>query len=294
MTYLSLRRLKSFWSKIFMKIKTQQIIILVAVVVVAGILFSLPKGVVKPKQQATENAATTVSKDTTATQPPILADKTPLELPHSVQELEQKYNATTDKTQKIQVARQLAGQYNAARHFDKAAPLFKFVAENTLAIPDLLAAGDAYFEVFNSVADLEKGKDWIQQARAFYQLVLDKAPENSTAKIKLALSYVASEAPMQGIKMLLEVVEKEPENQEAMYQLGILSIQSGQYDKAVKRLEKLVELNPQHAQGHFYLGMSYAQLGDKVQARQHYEAAKKIDNSPSFIATIDSYLKEIQ
>lgn len=280
-----------------MKIKTQQIIILVAIVVVTGILFSLPRGAVKPKQQAAATTET-VSKDTASNFSPIatpaLADKTPLALPSSVKELEQKYSATTEKAQKIQVARQLVEQYTTSRHFDKAAPLLKFIAENTLAVEDLLKAGDAYFEVFNSIADIEKGKDFIQQARAYYQLVLDKTPDNSAAKIKLALSYVASEAPMQGIKMLLEVIEKEPENQEAIYQLGILSIQSGQYDKAVKRLEKLIELNPQHAQGHFYLGMSYAQLGDKVHARQHYEAAKKIDNSPAFIATIDSYLKEIQ
>src|SRR5690606_5681900 len=112
-------------------------------------------------------------------------------------------------------------------------------------------------------------------------------------KSKLALTYIGSENPMQGINMLREVLKTDPKNETAIFNLGILSLQSGQYKKAIDRFKDLIKINPMNANAHFYLGMSFLNTGEKQNARVAFKAAQALESDPAFQATVDTYLKEV-
>jgi cytochrome c-type biogenesis protein CcmH/NrfG len=110
----------------------------------------------------------------------------------------------------------------------------------------------------------------------------------------MAMTYVSTSSPMQGIRMLREVLAEDPKNEQALFNMGMLSIQSGQYDRAIERLEQLIQVNPKHIQGQLLLGVAYVNKGDRSKARQQFEKVKKLDNDPSVQATADSYLKDLK
>jgi Tfp pilus assembly protein PilF len=60
----------------------------------------------------------------------------------------------------------------------------------------------------------------------------------------MAMTYVSTSTPMQGILMLREVIAKEPEFEPALFNLGILSIRSNQFGKAVERFKQILKINP--------------------------------------------------
>ena len=53
-------------------------------------------------------------------------------------------------------------------------------------------------------------------------------------------SVLQSEAPMQGIMMLKQVLEKEPGNVKANLALAVFSVVSGQYEKAFDRFQQVL------------------------------------------------------
>ena len=119
-------------------------------------------------------------------------------------------------------------------------------------------------------------------------------PENLEAKTKLAMTYLTSSNPMQGIMMLREVLAVDPENELALFNMGMLSVQSGQYDLAAERLEQLLAINPNHIQGQLLLGVAYMNSGEKEKARLQFEKVREMDEDPAVQATVDSYLKDLK
>jgi Flp pilus assembly protein TadD len=142
--------------------------------------------------------------------------------------------------------------------------------------------------------DQSKQTQFAKKAQEFYQKVLDSDPDNLEVKTKMAMTYISTSNPMQGIKMLMEVLKVDPQNESALFNLGMLSIQSGQYDKAVERLDTLVKINPSHTQAQLLLGIAWMNLGDKVKARAQFEKVKQMDKDPAVQATVDSYLKDLK
>jgi tetratricopeptide (TPR) repeat protein len=179
------------------------------------------------------------------------------------------------------------GWYDSAAWYAEQAQRIAPSAERTYQV------GLLYFNAFNHTHEGKEQQMLAQKAQTYLQETLEQQPDRLEAKTKLALTYVASQTPMQGILMLQEVLEKDPKNQEALFNLGVLSVQTGQFDKAAGRLAQLVAVNPAHMQGQFYLAYSYLQLGQKDKARTHFEQVKKLDSDPEVQATVDEYLKEL-
>ena len=123
--------------------------------------------------------------------------------------------------------------------------------------------------------------------------ILENHPERLDLKTKIAMTYVSSQNPMQGILLLREVIESDPENEEALYNLGLLSRQSGQLDKAIERFSKIVSINPDHIQARFLLAVTYLDLGESNKAKEQFEIVKRTNDDPAVQATVDSYLEKI-
>jgi outer membrane protein len=114
-------------------------------------------------------------------------------------------------------------------------------------------------------------------------------------KTKMALTYFGTgEPPMQGVAILREVLAQDPKFKPALFNMGMLSVQSGQYGKAIEWLNQLLEVSPDDVQARLLLGVAYMNKGDKQQAREQFELAKKLDSDPAVQQQADAYLKDLQ
>jgi tetratricopeptide (TPR) repeat protein len=271
-----------------------QIIIIITGMVSVILLFQLPKIIVKSDKQLAEEKNTSSSS---TSQNPGMKDIHRVEVSenekNTIERLRKSYLSVSNKEKKSNFADSLITAYRKIHRYDSAAVYAERVSEMKPTALSWARTADIYMEAFNFASDEDKpalnGK-----ARSYYSKILEQDPGNLEVKSKLALTYVGTENPMQGIKILREVLQTDPKNESALYNLGILSIQSGQYDKAVKRFEELLSVNPNHSTGQFYLGVALANAGDKEKAMEAFKKARELDSDPEFRATVDSYIKDLQ
>lgn len=93
---------------------------------------------------------------------------------------------------------------------------------------------------------------------------------------------------------LLEPHEFEMAGQEDFdYLLGLAALESGRHDRASFVLERVIGVNPEHAAAQLDLARALFALGDYDRARQHLEAARRLDPPPPARQAIDGYLAAI-
>jgi outer membrane protein len=270
-------------------LKTRIILVVVCAIVVL-LLFQLPKSVVDNE--------TDVSPDSTSLVPEKSANDphatVPQELQKKIAEFRSLHQSASEKEKKAIFADSLAIWYLKSGFFDSAAWFAEDASTFFNNIESWEKAGDSYYQAFTFAIDAKKQQVLASKAQEFYNKVLAQKPENFIVKNNLAMTYLSSNNPMQGVLMLREVLAKDPKNETALFNLGMLSIQSGQYENAIERLKTLIELNPNHIQGQLLIGVAYMQTGDKAKAKVQFEKVKDMDKDPSVQATVDSYLKDLK
>ena len=204
-----------------------------------------------------------------------------------------KYNKATDAQTKNRLAIELGDAYAAASKYDSAGYYLEIAANSRGGEKSYKKAGDAYYEAFTFAATQQRANELGAKARNMYEQVLKNNPSDLDAKTNVAMTYIATSNPMQGITLLREVVATNPKNQKALFNLGILSIQSNQYDKAVERFRDLVAVNPQHVEGTFYLALSLANTGEKEEAKTLFTKLKGMSNDPALNASIDEEMAKL-
>ncbi len=271
-----------------------QIAIIITGVVSVILLFSLPKIIVKSdKQLAEEKPVVSSSEEHTPAMQDLHKVKVSENEINTIERLRKSFASVSNKEKKTIFADSLIAAYRKIHRYDSAAVYSEKVSELEPTALNWAKTADVYMEAFNFASDADKPV-LNDKAREYYNRILKQDPGNLEVKSKLAMTYVGTEDPMQGIKILREVLQTDAQNESALYNLGILSIQSRQYDKAVKRFEELLAVNPSHSAGQFYLGVALANAGDTDHALEAFKKARTLDNDPEFRATVDSYIKELQ
>jgi tetratricopeptide (TPR) repeat protein len=267
-------------------LKTRILLVAISAALIIGI-FYLPKVVVNnDSEMDTEGADSTATINSHAEVAPGIQKR--------LNDLKASYSESPTKEKSIIFADSLADLYAKAGKFDSAARYAEEAALFSNNADGWIKAGDHYYQAFTFAMDREKQLELGQKAQEYYGKALAVNPSNLSVKTKLAMTYLSSPSPMQGITMLREVLAADPKNEEALFNLGMLSIQSGQNDKAVERLEELIAVNPDHVQGNLLLGVALSALGKKDRARAQFEKVKKLDSDPAVQATADSYLKDLE
>nr|WP_256488713.1 tetratricopeptide repeat protein [Pontibacter sp. HSC-36F09] len=282
-----------------------QILILVAAIALAAAMFFLPKVVV------TKDDSTVAAEQTSAlpeghseddghdhgATPAAAADGVhSMATPEQLMELatvRARYNKATDTKARGLLAGELAAAYASASKFDSAGYYYELAADARPGEKSYRKAGDQYFEAFTYAATQQRASEMGGKARKMYEQVLKNNPSDLDAKTNVAMTYIASENPMQGITLLREVISTDPKNQKALFNLGILSVQSGQWDKAAERFQELVTVNPEHVEGTFYLAVSLAETGKKEEAIRTFNKVKTMSSDPALTASVDEYLAKM-
>jgi len=256
----------------------------VLAVALVGTLFSLPKVVVNTKGKEVDKersqpvAASTEAAPETSPKSHDGATLSP-DQQKIVNQLRSGFNQAGDK-EKLVAGLQLSDKFAELQKFDSAAFYAEKVALLSPTIENLVRTGDRYYEAYGFAIDEQKAKNLGIKTREYYQKAIDQNPGLLAAKANMAMTYVNTENPMQGILMLREVIDTDPTNELALFNLGILSMRSNQYSKAADRFRQILTNNPANTKAKFYLGLTLVELGEKEQARKVLSEVKKEEKDP--------------
>ena len=268
-------------------LKTRLLLIGICAVLIV-VLFQLPKAVVEnqsPVTQAADSIKTNIESHIQA----------PKELTGKIQQLRNQWLASASQEEKNAIfADSLATLYRSANRFDSAAWFAEETSRFFNKVDKWIQAGDDYYQAYTLAIDQTRQRAYAAKAQEFYGRVLKAEPDNFSVKTRLAMTYISSANPMQGISMLREVLAADPQNREALFSMGMLSIQSGQHTLAVQYLERLIAEDASHIQGQLLLGIALMNIGEEKRARTQFEKVKQMDKDPAVQATVDSYLKDLK
>ncbi len=282
--------------------KKSFVIVVALALATVGALYSLPQSVVSDEKR--KNAAATSGVTVTDEPEGQSAKAAPKAGKASHVEVlsgedQQRLDALRAKfdraagAEKASFAEGLSDLLVTLSRYDSAAFYAEKAAVLEPGLPRWLKAGDRYYQAFTFAIDEQKGSKLGEKTREFYGKVLAENPDLLTAKTNLAMTYMATPTPMQGIALLREVLELDPDNEGALFNLGLLSMRSNQYAKAAERFERILRSHPQNARAQFYLGISYAELGRKEEAKRWLLSVKKLEKDPTVQAGVDEYLKKL-
>lgn len=280
--------------------KSILVVLLAAAALTAG-LYSLPKVVVRNETKQLDGRAARTST-TDSLNAVANAGAAPTDDRPDRSDVQHTANLTPDQQKRMEtLQRQFATASSAARKgaaealitffrsvskYDSAARYAEVIAQLDPTERNYLRAGDQYYEAFGFAVDEQKAAYLGQKTRDNYQKALDKNPNLLAAKANLAMTYVSTENPMQGISLLREVLQQDPTNELALFNLGMLSMRSGQYARAVDRFRQILVNNPGNTKAQFYLGVSLAETGQKAEALKMLKQVKAVEKDPQILAAV--------
>lgn len=264
-----------------------RILLVVVAVGLSALLFLLPKVVVENDSQLTAADSASLQMLPSGHQPvpPIVSA--------AIRRLRQQVALASQNENYSIFADSLQDLYAEIGKFDSAAWFAEQAATFLQTTDAYRIAGNRYYEAYTFAMEPAKQRSLAAKTREYLEKVTAAQPQDFEARNKIAMTFVSSDAPMQGIMMLRQVLDEDPQNELALFNLGMLSIQSAQYQRAIGHLARLVEVNPSSTQGRLLLGVAYLKSGNKARARQEFEKVKAEDSDPSVQATVDSYLQEV-
>lgn len=272
--------------------KRSQIIFVVAGLLLTYFLFSLPLVVVENEQEGLNSGESGLGSGVSPEENShgSSLNATDLEM---IENLMGQMEGEPDDENFVIFADSIATVYEKAGKLDSAAYYFGLIAEKVPEAANLEKAGNQYYEAFGFAMEDDKTRLMAEKTRLYLGKVLEQNPERLDLKTKVAMTYVSSSNPMQGITMLRDILEQDPDNEEALFNMGILSMQSGQYKRAVERFERLVANHPENIQGQFYLGVSLFESNQKNQARKQLESLQQKTDDPQILSGIANYLDRL-
>ena len=273
--------------------KSQLILIIVGVCTIAG-LYALPKVVVDNEAGTTTVGDSSVAGSPASDVAGMHENELSSENLSQAQELKATFASGKESAERTAAAKTLAGMYQNEGIFDSAAYfLGEAVALNPSDLELIEEAGKAYYEAYSFALDKNKVENLADKTRSYLNQVLEKDPSRLDLKTKVAMTYVSSANPMQGITMMREILEADPQNEDGLFNMGVLSMQSGQYKRAAERFEELVKYHPDNLQGQFYLAVSYFESNEKNKAKAQFEEVKKLTQDPMILESVQTYLDKL-
>lgn len=134
----------------------------------------------------------------------------------------------------------------------------------------------------------------IEQAVTAFNKAIEINPKETQHKINLALIYVESEQPMQGIGMLRNLSKEQPNNTAVLLALGQLSVRSGQYDKAIERYQQVIEIESNNLRAYYALAQVYQSLGKTQEALEAYSQCLALSDDENFKSDIQQNIKKLK
>jgi outer membrane protein len=260
-----------------------RLILIATCALVVWLLFLLPKAVVENDKDLEPSAKTADTHQQISN-----------DLQSSINRLRANLSESKTDGKNPIFADSLAEFYLKAGRYDSAAAFFEIAATFFGTEQSILKAADAYYQAFSFSMDGSKSTAMAEKARSLYETLLKNQKDQPDLKVKLAMTYMSSSAPMQGIALLREVLEQYPDHEEGLLRMGMLSIRSGQFAKAIDWLKRLQKAHPENVEGQMLLGAAFAGAGEKEKALEQFERTRKMTNDPAVQQQLDAYVKDLK
>mgnify|MGYP006184590983 CR=1 FL=1 len=279
-------------------IRTKQVIIIAAILLLVGFLFSREiKALVIPKEETAQmpaaqqqSTATLSIEEASATAKNLVSNATAKDITL----LETKYQ-TAKAEEKIANAKVLAQKWEDFEQSIPSAMYLEVIANNEPSLNNWLIAGNRFLKAFDNTQDSLVQPIMLQKANTSFTKALAIDTTNNDAKTGLGITIVnGMGAPMQGIAMLMDVVKKDPKNLKANMNLGMFAIKSGQFDKATVRFNDIINNIKATPDAYFYLATAYENLGKNNEAIDAYLNSKKLAASPTISTFVDKKVAELK
>jgi tetratricopeptide (TPR) repeat protein len=283
--------------------KKSFIIIIVIAVGAVGALYSLPKVVVSDEKKTLETSEKPHKGDANRdkgrdSQPEVANTKHEKALSDSqiseISSLRVKYLQNTDKTTKLKSLEALVSKFVEFMKYDSAAYYAETVVKLEPSETNLMKTAYLYYQAHTFALEDSKRTAMGENARTYYTKVLSINPNNLLAKTNMAMTYVATPNPMQGILLLREVIAQEPDYVPALYSLGMLSIQSKQFGKAVERFKEVLKIEPANSDAALKLGYCLVQSNRNEEAKEILEKVLKNSKTQTEKAGAQELLEAIR
>lgn len=269
--------------------RLQIIIIVLAVLSIAG-LYSLPRMVVDNDEDEPQDFASQALPEEG------FADHSP-DIPEEVLPRVMRWKNELMPTGAIQnnesALDSLMAVFQEINKYDSAAHYAGAFADSYQEVKYWRKAGDAFYQAFTFAVEESKSLQLANNARKYYDKILDSGENDLDAKNNIAMILVDTSNPMQGVMLLREILAEEPTNEKALLNMGFLSIRSGQFDRGLERFEVLVENYPDNLEGNYYLGVCYFETGQLDKAKVQLEKVKTMDTDPMVQTAADEFLERI-
>ncbi|SOE20966.1 Tetratricopeptide repeat-containing protein [Spirosomataceae bacterium TFI 002] len=271
-----------------MKKNSHLIIVGIAGTLLACLLFFLPRTVVKDKSDtmASRESSGSTNEDHMAT----------IELsPEVKSSLEQKRDSlNNERGNRTEILLSISSLFQANNLFDSAGYYTNIAAKDINSIELVGQAADQYFQAYSLSLDPVYREKLAEKTRELYDLVLKQSPRDLHARTNKAMTFVTSEAPMQAIMLLRQVLDDEPRYIPALMSIGALSMQSGQYDKAVQRFEEVLKIDPNNVRGKLGLAYSLLETDQKKKGEDILQSILKEEIDEVLRNEIENTLKNIK
>lgn len=194
--------------------------------------------------------------------------------------LEQDLEATTSDSSKIEVLKQLSGQWYRLNHPAIAGSYAEEIAE--------ISGTEEAWSIAGTTYSIGLQRSEAEKVRGFCTEKAIKAFENASSlnptkvahKTNLALVYTDNppqDNPMKGILMLVDLNKQYPEDVSVLMNLGRLAIKTGQYDRAINRLEEVIRLDANNNAA-CLLVEAYKGLGNTAKMQEFEQQCSAISN----------------
>ncbi len=280
-------------------IRSKQVFLIVAMLVLVGFLFTREiKGLVKPKEETNampaevaETAPKLSIEEASNTAKNLVSTASTKE----ISAIESAYQSASGND-KIQKASLLAQRWDDLEQAIPSAMYLEVVANSDPSATNWVAAGERFLKAFeNTPEDNEIKTTLLQKANTSFKNSLAIDSTLTDAKTGLGISIVnGAGAPMEGIKLLMDVVAKDPKNLKANISLGLFAIKSGQFDKAIIRFNDVIKNIKATPEAYFYLATAYESLNKKNEAIDAYLSSRKLTANPSFLKFLDGKIAELK
>jgi Flp pilus assembly protein TadD len=115
---------------------------------------------------------------------------------------------------------------------------------------------------------------WNNAAIGAWQKVIASSPNDTAAVVEMAVRFVESDAPMQGILKLRDIADADTAHYVANLYLGVFSVRTNQLDKAEQRFRRALAAKPKDTEAALRLGQLLAtQPARKADAKKYLQIA---------------------
>jgi Flp pilus assembly protein TadD len=160
------------------------------------------------------------------------------------------------------------------------------------ACGDTGPSAEEHFQMGNEYAQTGE----FEKARAEFEAVLEKDPDNVSAMSNLGVVYYQLGRLDDAIGQYTRALELEPEDADIRSNLAAAYVQKDQLDLALQQFQRAVELNPGLAEAYFGLGVVHLQLDNTEAAILAFESFQQHDSGRDPVASSQAvqYLEQLR